>query len=195
MASKLFVSYSHADTKFAKLIVDLLRVNAELEYVFYDKDTLKPGQKWAKEITKALNEVQKVLVIWCEHALASSYVKREYMLASKQDKELIPVLLDDTPLPKRLSLFQGIDCREAVKGSHELLNADLRRLPESRLKRPNFYTDSHNGKGGREFPEENWWDLRQEEIRNKNHNIFTENAKNVAKLLNQELQKRLNQTT
>ncbi|MBD2752302.1 toll/interleukin-1 receptor domain-containing protein [Spirosoma validum] len=122
MPSKLFISYSHDDEKFAKPIVQLLRVSAK--YVFFDRDTLKPGKNWADQIQKAIESVQLVVVIWCKHASLSAYVKQEYLAAIKKEKDLMPVLLDDTPLPKPLAAFQWIDFRQSVEGTHEYTPVD-----------------------------------------------------------------------
>ncbi len=112
----VFVSYSHADASLVGPVVKLLRANNS--FVFQDVDRIRPGKKWRNEIIKALNEAQLVVVFWCSHASKSKEVSNEWKEAIKQEKDLLPLLLDKTPLPPELSKFQWIDFRGTVGMNH-----------------------------------------------------------------------------
>ena len=119
----VFVSYSHADALLVSPVVKLLRVNKSL--VFQDIDGIQPGKKWRDEIAKALAESHLVVVFWCTHARASNEVSKEWQVAIQLKKDLLPLLLDATPLPPELAEFQWIDFRATVGPNHFSINLVL----------------------------------------------------------------------
>jgi hypothetical protein len=48
------------------------------------------------------------MVFWSKHAAESSWVKEEWEVALQIGKRLVPVPIDDTPLPAGLSQFQAL---------------------------------------------------------------------------------------
>jgi membrane protein implicated in regulation of membrane protease activity len=113
---KVFVSYSRDDESLVAPIVRLLRVNTS--YVFQDIDGIRPGKRWREEITRGIAEADLVVVFWCRHAVTSASVSEEWTAAIEQKKDVLPLLLDATPLPKPLSDFQYIDFRATVGANH-----------------------------------------------------------------------------
>jgi hypothetical protein len=118
---KVFVSYSHTDASLVAPVVRLLRVNKSL--VFQDADGIAPGTRWRDEIGKALSESNLVVVFWCAHAVRSNEVTSEWRAAIEQGKDLLPLLLDRTPLPSELGAFQWIDFRGTVGANHGEIHA------------------------------------------------------------------------
>jgi len=59
-----------------------------------------------------------VVVFWCDHASRSNEVAKEWKAAIEQEKDLLPLLLDATPLPPELGEFQWIDFRGTVGANH-----------------------------------------------------------------------------
>ncbi len=114
--TNVFVSYSHTDAPLVAPVVKLLRANKSL--VFQDVDSIQPGKMWRNEIAKGLAESDMVVVFWCTHASDSDEVCREWKAAIEQKKDLLPLLLDATPLPPELGDFQWIDFRVMVGTSH-----------------------------------------------------------------------------
>jgi len=112
----VFVSYSHTDVLLVSPVVRLLRVNKS--FVFQDIDRIQPGKRWRGGIAEALAESQLVVVFWCTHASGSNEVSKEWQAAIEQEKDLLPVLLDATPLPSELAEFQWIDFRGTVGANH-----------------------------------------------------------------------------
>jgi hypothetical protein len=123
--TNVFVSYSHSDASLVTPIVQLLRANESL--VFQDVDRIRPGKKWRDELEKALDDAGMVVVFWCGHASESMEVAREWNAAIAGDKDLLPLLLDATPLPPKLAEYQWIDFRGTVGRSHSLLERSARR--------------------------------------------------------------------
>jgi hypothetical protein len=126
-SARVFVSYSHADAALVAPVVKLLRVNRSL--VFQDIDRIEPGKRWRNEIADALAESSLVVVFWCDHASRSTEVASEWEAAIDQDKDVLPLLLDATPLPPALRQFQWIDFREVVGANHGSIGSPVGDLP------------------------------------------------------------------
>ena len=116
MTLSVFVSYSHDDVALVTPIVKLLRLNEAL--VFQDLDSIELGKRWREQAGRALADAHLVVLFWCVHSSHSSEVESEYRSALKTGKDLLPVLLDATPLPSDLSEFQWIDFRGTVGTAH-----------------------------------------------------------------------------
>src|SRR5262249_22434979 len=116
MPGSIFVSYSHLDVSLVLPVVRLLRGTKDL--VFQDLNNIRPGTKWRQEIEEALYSAQLVILFWCYHSSRSTEVRTEYELALTTGKELLPVLLDTTPLPEKLKEFQWVDFRRLVGFAH-----------------------------------------------------------------------------
>ena len=121
VGTNVFVSYSHADASLVAPVVKLLRVNKSL--VFQDIDGIQPGKRWRSEIANALFESHLVVVFWCDHASRSDEVSKEWQTAIEHQKDLLPLLLDATPLPPQLSEFQWIDFRATVGANHSAIDS------------------------------------------------------------------------
>jgi hypothetical protein len=128
-STNVFVSYSHADFLLVSPVVKLLRVNKSL--VFQDIDTIQPGKRWRGEIAKGLAESHLVVVFWCTHASQSNEVSKEWQAAIEQKKDLLPLLLDPTPLPPELAEFQWIDFRGTVGANHSSIASKEERVMAS----------------------------------------------------------------
>src|SRR5262245_43198320 len=115
-STNVFVSYSHLDHSLVAPVVKLLRANKSL--VFHDIDSIVPGTRWGSAIETALATAHMVIVFWCDHSSRSDEVSKEWKTALALDKDLLPLLLDGTPLPQELREFQWIDFREMVGTTH-----------------------------------------------------------------------------
>lgn len=115
-STNVFVSYSHVDASLVAPVVKLLRVNKSL--VFQDIDDIQPGKRWRSEIARGLAGCHLVVVFWCDHASQSDEMSKEWKAAIEQEKDLLPLLLDATPLPPELGEFQWIDFRGTVGPNH-----------------------------------------------------------------------------
>ena len=131
MRPEIFVSYSHRDSDLVAPIVALLRASKAL--VFRDADQLMPGKKWRQQLDSAISNSTTILVFWCDHSRSSEEVKKEYTAAIQQRKDLLPLLLDSTPLPEELAEYQYIDFRAAFPNGHAhrqpYINDSLRQQP------------------------------------------------------------------
>jgi hypothetical protein len=78
--------------------------------VWMDLD-LAPGQPWRPAIGARICRAQRVLVVWSGAAAASAEVGAEWRQALACRRVLVPVLLDDTPMPPDLARWQAVDWR------------------------------------------------------------------------------------
>ncbi len=102
----VFVSYSRKDSSRVQQAVALLEAGGAA--VFRDLDDIQFGDRWEAVIRAKLAESERILVFWSIHARDSEWVGREWMIALEMDKRLVPVLLDDTPMPESLSQFHAL---------------------------------------------------------------------------------------
>jgi TIR domain len=116
MPASLFISYSHRDSSLVRPIVGVLRGTAEL--VFHDASTIRPGSNWEQSIRNAIMGADIVVLFWCDHSSRSSEVRKEYEFALSSFKNVMPLLLDSTPLPENLSQFQWVDFRQLAAPNH-----------------------------------------------------------------------------
>lgn len=107
----VFISYSSEDRDRIDPIVRLVRAMKN-DSVFQDFMSIRPGEKWAHQIMEALEHCRTILVFWCEHSAASGWVRQEYEAGIAANKEMIPILLDDTDLPEPLRAYQWLDFRK-----------------------------------------------------------------------------------
>jgi hypothetical protein len=116
MADSIFISYSHKDQKLVEPVVGILR--ATVRSVFHDVVSITPGKKWEQSVREAIARCDLVVVFWCEHAANSEEVKKEWEFAISESKDLLPLLLDATPLPQVLTQYQWIDFRTLALRKH-----------------------------------------------------------------------------
>lgn len=106
MPRTVFVSYSRKDSDRIQQAVALLEAGGAR--VFRDIDDIEFGDDWEEVITRKLQECERVMIFWSANAKASEWVGREYSIALTQQKRMVPVLLDSTPLPPELSRYHAL---------------------------------------------------------------------------------------
>ena len=93
---KVFLSHSHADAPLAAKVTEALRTRG---LDVWDPDAqLLPGDNWAAEIARALEQSQAMVVLLTPQAVQSKHVMREmeYALGAKSySHRLIPVVVGD----------------------------------------------------------------------------------------------------
>lgn len=99
--------YARADQAQAVRAARLAAVWGEV----WTDQQLQPGDAWRQEVARRLLAARRVLVIWSTRAAASVEVGTEWRIALAGPGDVVPVLLDDTPLPGELAGRQGIDWR------------------------------------------------------------------------------------
>src|SRR4051812_9884686 len=109
----VFISYSRLDKAVVAPIAGLLRVTDAA--VFRGEESIPLGKKWDLVISESIQSCRTLLVFWSAAAADSKAVEAEYTMAIEALKDVVPVLIDDTPLTDRLSEYQAIDFRGVVQ--------------------------------------------------------------------------------
>lgn len=131
---KIFFSYSRSDTAFAvKLALDLKTQGFD---VWIDQEDIKAGAEWDIEIEKALTACDCLIFIQSEKSAASTNVLDEVYYALEQNKKVIPVIIDNSKTPFRISRLQHIDfTNDYKKGFADLIvNLKSGSFPEIQYK-------------------------------------------------------------
>lgn len=105
--SDIFVSYTAADRKIARLVVDRLR--AEGWTVFWDQD-IPAGKNWLEVIGKEVMDAGCMVVLWSNNSKSGDWVKEEVVRARDRNV-LLQALLDDSGPPFGFATIQASDLR------------------------------------------------------------------------------------
>lgn len=144
-ALRLFVSYRIDDSVYAAAaIADRLTQVFGAENVFRDRDALALGEIYPKKIRRALERCDTVLAVvgpsWLEVRDSSGqrrldnpqdWVRTELRMAFERGIPVVPVLLDDTPLPdpRRLPAdIAALTVSTYWQVRHQSFDSDIRGL-------------------------------------------------------------------
>jgi len=96
-AHQIFISYTHVDIHFA------LQLKAELErcgyVVWMDTSSIPGGDIWLEQISQAIDGSLAIMSIISKHANESKWMRREYLYADEQGKDILPVIIDGSNCP------------------------------------------------------------------------------------------------
>jgi TIR domain len=104
-----FISYSRDDTKIVQNIEEQL-LNAGIS-TWRDAKNIGAGAAWDSSIEQAIIGANHVLAVVSAKSITSQNVADEIEFARERKKIIIPLLLDDSPLPMRMHRSQAIDLR------------------------------------------------------------------------------------
>ena len=76
-----------------------------------DTENIPYGANWDRSIDRALHDALCLVVLVSSESVASDEVQAEWSLALEEGKEVIPLLLEDCDMPRRLRPKQNIDLR------------------------------------------------------------------------------------
>ena len=106
MTSSAFLSYAKVDTSTAEQLQRWL--NKREVNVWRDQDSILAGERWPRKIGEGIVRNNVFLMLWSLSASTSNYVDFEWNTAIALQKTIIPILLDNTPLPPALAAFQAV---------------------------------------------------------------------------------------
>ncbi|WP_373494428.1 toll/interleukin-1 receptor domain-containing protein [Aquiflexum sp.] len=113
----IFISYSRKDSKYVTLLVNICKT--QNIKVFIDIESINFSEKWFPALEKAINESEKFYLFWSRNAFQSENVLNEIELVSKKESPvIIPIIMDKTPLPEKISEFNGF---EYIKNEYDEL--------------------------------------------------------------------------
>jgi hypothetical protein len=142
VTSTLFISYRRDDAKWAaSAIHSELCKHLGDDNVFKDVESLLPGRPWRHSLVEALDQCEAVLVLiggkWLEGGSVGrlhqdgDLVREEIAVSLRRAIPVVPVTLDDTPLPSSNDLPDDIAelvDMQAISVSHETYKQEIVRL-------------------------------------------------------------------
>ena len=111
----VFLSYAHKDES---IVTDIYHVLKKARYLpWIDKFDIKPGEDWERAIKIAIKKSFVFLAVISANSYARRGVLQKEILMALDNWEsllpddvyIIPVRIDNSPLPERLARFQAVD--------------------------------------------------------------------------------------
>lgn len=125
MKHKVFISYSRKDQDTADLLCDMLKEN-HIEY-WIDKEGIYSSSNYKELIVDAIEFSKAVLFISSINSNASNNVIREIGYAVNKNRPILPLMLDDAPYAKSISLdisdIDQIDFSNPFASSKKLITS------------------------------------------------------------------------
>jgi len=115
--TRVFLCHASQDKQLTRELCEQLL--GEGYDVWLDERNLLPGQDWDREIRLAVRESDAIIVLVSHHSVNKiGYVQQELRLVLDAANErpegsifLVPLLLDDAPIPSRLSKWHWLDTK------------------------------------------------------------------------------------
>ncbi len=121
---RAFVSHSTADDYYVAEMESFLRA-AGFDDVFNDVSSIKPDAEFWPEIEKGIRECDTLVVVITAASNTSDWVRREVECARSLGKKIIPLWVEDCPVPPIFAARDVIDLRRRAQ---ELLRTDITRI-------------------------------------------------------------------
>jgi len=105
MASSVFLSYARTNLAVAEQLegqLTALGLN-----VWRDQEQLRTGTRWPKVLGEAIAARDAFLLLWSADSAKSNFVELEWTTALALKKPILPVLIDQTPLPPSLAAYNA----------------------------------------------------------------------------------------
>lgn len=102
MAHDVFLSYRRTDQALAQKLVQSLQTQGVS--VWWDQ-MIEGGEDWREAIVENLTSARALVILFSEECNTSKQLKKELSIADSLDKEVIPVLIEDTK-PKGHYLYE-----------------------------------------------------------------------------------------
>lgn len=131
MSAQVFISYRRKDTPHEAFLIskDIRHALGE-DSVFMDASSISPGDQWPQEIQSALKTAETVIVIigpkWLHIDNSGSgqrciddpdnWVRKEVTFALKENKRVIPVLVNGAKMPLADDLPEEIESLQKRQG-------------------------------------------------------------------------------
>jgi hypothetical protein len=127
--TNVFLSHSHADRAIASELAAALKMHGL--NVWIDTTEIRAGDSIHERIETGLQAASYLVVLLSEHSLASKWVQREISYAyhrsdQKAQTTIIPVRIDDAPLPVEFRDINYVDIKLGVSVAAERIYDRIR---------------------------------------------------------------------
>lgn len=103
----VFLSYARSDADFALQLARDLKAAGVAAWI--DQIDIPPGDRWDEAIEKALSRSECVVLVLSRASVQSANVMDEASFALEEQKRVLPVMVEECPVPMRLRRLQFID--------------------------------------------------------------------------------------
>jgi hypothetical protein len=117
----IFISYARKDIDSTKKLEEKLLLN-DIR-VWRDQESIYAGEQWPKAIGQAIEKEKIFLLLWSKHSAVSYFVEFEWNTALALKKIIVPVFLDNTPLPAALRAINGVSLEDTDKAIKKILDS------------------------------------------------------------------------
>jgi len=116
--TQVFISHNKADKDIARSLA--LALIDQGVGVWFDEWNLKPGDSITEGIEGGIAAADLVVVVWSENAAKSKWIKAElhasiYRRVSDGTVRVVPLMLDDTPLPALVADSRGFRVHDTTE--------------------------------------------------------------------------------
>jgi hypothetical protein len=143
---KVFISHTSHDKPFVRRLAS--RLEKDGFGVWLDEHDLIAGDPLSETIGKALDAAKVILVVVSKASISSKWLRYELNIATekmiKGECRVIPIVIDETPLPPEVRGLLYADCRKGLTAGigsilsalkHEARRAEMERSFTSRVDR------------------------------------------------------------
>jgi TIR domain len=121
-AFRAFLSHSHADKKVVSSFYTFLKEVAKIP-VWYDQYNLTSSTQISTGLAESITKCQSMIIVLSKDSVSSGWVKEEYNFAVGQRAQvrefsIIPVVIDECPIPGFLQTTKWIDLRSGRLDAH-----------------------------------------------------------------------------
>ncbi len=121
---RAFVSHSTADDRYVAEMDSFLRA-AGYDHVFNDASSIRPDEKFWPAIEQGIADADTLVVVITRASNSSAWVKREVEYARRLPRKIIPVWIEDCPVPDCFADRDVIDFRPRTR---EARRTDISRI-------------------------------------------------------------------
>lgn len=132
--AKVFISHSSVNLKAAQQVETALETAGFDPWL--DDSDIRIGELLGKELQKAIEASEAVVLLWSKAAAASRWVAAEVLTAFHLDRFIVPCVLSATELPQFLSRSVYFDLRKSRMGVLKKLEKQIKQAPRSRNEFP-----------------------------------------------------------
>jgi len=129
----VFISYSRADSDFARTLNDALQLQGKTTW--FDQESIATGTDFQQEINRGIACCDNFLFILSPRSLNSPYCRDEVAYAAQHHKRMIPVLaqpIQVADLPPEIATIQWIDFSQAEGDFYNSFTQLIRTLDTDR---------------------------------------------------------------
>lgn len=136
MPINVFVSYSEQDQLAATLVGTLRRNPAVRLFIAHQART--PGESIQQKVDVAISHCHVFLLLWTARSQSSEWVGYEIETARRMNKRLLPVLVENVPLPRSIRDVEAVPFYRDSDRGMTWLSAYFGQMAESAASRGGF---------------------------------------------------------